>query len=301
MPRGSALLDAFATLARVGAFGASNNPADFLGPSLHTRGQLAHLLEQLAQEEAGSLDPVKKDAQAGIALRTALSALRPEWTVDAVDMAEVEAVAEAAPLNQIAVNGYVQPEARVKPGETQPGTGAIGIYRATALGNVRSNIRYVLSASNWPEDYRRVFQNDVGHHDFSGVNEAYLELDGGRGLTVNSGRMYNRWGPGSLGATLLSDNAPAMDQIQVAFPFSLGAHLGREYRFTQLVATFQEVASANIFPRRLELAVTPRLTADFRTFKASRSRALGLALLPDYLYAKNGNSRTSFQASRSRT
>ncbi len=292
VPRGSTLLDAFATLARVGAFGASSNPADFLGESLHTRGQLAHLLEQLADEDLGNLDPVKKDAQAGIALRTALAALRPEWTVDAVDMAEVEAVAEAAPLNQIAVNGFVQPEVRVSSGGgAQPGSGTIGIYRATALGNVRSNIRYVLSASNWPEDYRRVFQNDIGSHDFSGINEAYLELDGGRGLTVDLGRMYNNWGPGAGGSTLLSDNAPAMDQLQVAFPFSLGAHLGRNYRFTQLLSTFAEGGERKYFAaQRLELAVTPRLTADFQqAFKTSRSRALPLALLPDYYNAKNAN------------
>ena len=290
VPRGSAVLDAFATLARVGAFGMDTVPSDFLGVSSHTRGELAHLLEQLAQEEIGSLDPVKKDPQAGIALRTALAALRPEYTVDAVDMAPLEAVAEAAPLNQVAVGGYVQPEVRVGSG-SQSKSGVLGIYRATALGNLRDNIRYVVSASNWPEDYRRVFQNDVGAHDFSGVNEAYLELNGGRGLTVDLGRMYNRWGPGSLGATLLSDNAPALDQIQVAFPFSLGPHLGREYRFTQLLSTFEEGGERKYFvAQRYEVAVSPRFSADFQqAFKASRSRALALALIPDYYNAKNAN------------
>ena len=176
-------------------------------------------------------------------------------------------------------------------GTAGPAPGASGVYRITALGHLRSNVRYALSASNWFQDSRRVFDNDIGPHDFSAVNEAYVELDGGRGLTVDLGRMQNRWGPGARGATLLSDNAPPMDQVQVAFPFSLGPRLGRGYHFTQLLAQFEEAGTVRYFAaRRIELAVSPRLTADLQEgYKASTSRALVVSLLPDFYSGKNAN------------
>ncbi len=161
----------------------------------------------------------------------------------------------------------------------------------TALGSLRSNLRYAVSASNWPEDSRRVFNNDLGAHDFSALNEAYLELNGGRGLRVDLGRMYNRWGPGYRGATMVSDNAPAFDQLQVAFPFSLGSHLGRDYHFTQFAATFQDQGTRKYFEgRRLEYAFNPRLTADFQeAFISSSSRSLEVSLLPDFYSSQSAN------------
>ena len=161
----------------------------------------------------------------------------------------------------------------------------------TALGNLRSNVRYTVSASNWFEDSRRVFDNDIGPHDFSAVSEAYVELDGGRGLRVDLGRMPNRWGSGARGAALLSDNAPPLDQLKVSFPFSLGPRFGRGYQFTQLLGQFSEGGSVRYFAaRRIELAVSPRLTADLQeAYKASTSRALVVSLLPDFYSGKNAN------------
>ncbi len=288
VPRGSALLDAFAKLAQTDAFGASDTPEDFLGEPLYTRGQLARLLEHLLQEEPQRFARVQKDDAANTALHAALQALQPELKLDNIDLSEANAV----PSSGASVSGYIQPELRLRTGgDRQPATGGIGIYRVTALGNLRSNLRYTLSASNWFEDSRRVFDNDIGPHDFSAVNEAYLELDGGRGLTVDLGRMQNRWGPGARGATLLSDNAPPMDQIQVAFPFSLGPRLGRNYYFSQMLARFEEGGTARYFAaRRVELAVSPRLTADLQeAYKASTSRALVVSLFPDFYSGKNAN------------
>jgi hypothetical protein len=186
----------------------------------------------------------------------------------------------------------VQPEVRLRAGgDRTPGTGALGVYRVTAQGQVRPSVRFAVSASNWPEDRRRVFENDRGPHDFSALNEAYLELDGGRGLRVSLGRMYDRWGPGYRGAALVSDNAPAFDQLQVAFPFSLGARLGRGYRFTQFASTFKEGGTRKYFAgRRIEYAVSPRLTADFQeAYKSSSSRSLYVSLLPDFYTGQSAN------------
>ena len=288
VPRGSALLDAFAKLAQTDAFGASDTPEDFLGEPLYTREQLARLLERFLQNEPQKLVRVQKDSNANAALQAALQVLGPELAADGADLSEAEAV----PAGGTSVGGYLQPELRLRAGgDNRPGSGGIGVYRVSALGNLRPNVRYVLSASNWFEDGRRVFQNDIGPHDFSALNEAYLELDGGRGLTVDLGRMQNRWGPGARGATLLSDNAPPLDQLQVAFPFSLGPRLGRGYRFSQLLGRFEEGGTVKYFAaRRVELAVSPRLTADFQeAYKASTSRALVVSFLPDFYSGKNAS------------
>ncbi len=288
VPRGSALLDAFDKLAQTDAFGAAGTPEDFLGEPLHTRGQLTRLLEHFLQDDPQKLVRVQKDAVANTALHAALQALGPELAADDVDLSEADDI----PASGTSVSGYVQPELRLKAGgDSRPGSGTLGVYRVAALGNLRPNLRYTLSASNWFEDSRRVFDNDIGPHDFSAVNEAYLELDGGRGLTVDLGRMHNHWGPGARGATLLSDNAPPLDQIQVSFPFSLGPRLGRNYHFSQLLGRFTEGGGVKYFAaRRVELAVSPRLTADFQeAYKASIRRALVVSLLPDFYSGKNAN------------
>jgi len=288
VPRGSALLDAFAKLAQTDAFGAANTPEDFLGEPLYTRGQLAKLLETLLQDEPRRFARVQKDDAANTALHAALQTLGPELAADGADLSEANTV----PSTGTSVSGYIQPELRLRAGgDRRPGSGGIGVYRVTALGNLRPNVRYTLSASNWFEDSRRVFSNDIGPHDFSAINEAYLELDGGRGLTVDLGRMHDRWGPGARGAALLSDNAPPMDQLQVAFPFSLGPRLGRGYHFSQLLGRFEEGGAVRYFAaRRIELAVSPRVTADLQeAYKASTSRALVVSLLPDFYSGKNAN------------
>ena len=286
VPRGSALLDAFAKLAQADAFGASDAPEDFLGEPRYTRRQLARFLEHLLQHEPQRFARVQKDDAANTALQAALQVLSPELAVDGVDLSGANTV----PARGTSVGGYIQPELRLGSGGDGH-SGSIGIYRVTALGNLRSNTRYVLSASNWFEDDRRVFANDIGPHDFSAVNEAYVELDGGRGLRVDLGRMHDRWGPGARSAPLLSDNAPPLDQIQIAFPFSLGPRLGRGYHFTQLLGEFAEGGTVKYFAaRRIELAVSPRLTADFQeAYKASTTRALVVSLLPDFYSGKNAN------------
>jgi len=289
VPQGSTLLDSFAALAHADAFGAEETPEDFLGNTFYTRGQLARLLTHLVQDDPTHLAKVQGDAASAAALHTAIESLQPELTADGVDLNDAD---PNPPSGTASVSGYVQPELRLRiGGDKQPGTGAIGVYRVTALGNLRPNLRYNLSASNWPEDSRRVFDNDKGPHDFSALNEAYLTLDGGRGLEVNLGRMYNRWGPGTRGATMLGDNAPAMDQVQVAFPFSLGAHIGRNFQFEQLAATFLANGTRDYFvARRIGYRFSSQWNADFQqSFLSDRSWALEFIPFPDFYTAKNAH------------
>jgi hypothetical protein len=291
VPQGSTLLDSFAALAHADAFGAEKTPEDFLGDTLYTRGQLARLLAHLVQDDPAHLAKVQGTSAA--ALHSAIETLQPELKTAGVDLNEAEPV---TPGSAASVSGYVQPELRVRAGgDRQPGTGVLGIYRVTALGSLRPRVRYNVSASNWPEDSRRVFDNDKGPHDFSAVNEAYLTLDGGRGLEVNLGRMYNRWGPGTRGATMVSDNAPALDQLQIAFPFSLGARLGHDYHFTQFVSTFQQDGLRKYFAgRRIEYAFSPRLTADFQeAYISTSSKSLYVSLLPDFYSGQSANLKVS--------
>jgi hypothetical protein len=288
VPAGSTLLDSFAVLARSDAFGAENTPEDFLGEMLYTRSQLAGLLEHLLQDDAAKLDIIQKNSGTNSALYAAIQSLKPELKTDGVDLSE----SDTTPAAGNTLSGYVQPELRVRAGgDSKPGTGVLGVYRVTALGNLRPNLRYVVSASNWAQDGRRVFTNDIGTHDFSSLNEAYLELDGGRGLTVSLGRMNNRWGPGMLGATMLGDNAPALDQIQLAFPFSLGVRFGQNYRFTQMVSTFKANGTRDyLAARRIEYTFSPQWSADFQeAFLSDRSWSLQFLPFPDYYTAKNAH------------
>ena len=289
VPAGSTLLDSFAALAQADAFGAAETPEDFLGDTFYTRGQLAHILTHLVQDDPVHLAGVQKNGASAAALHAAIEILQPELKAAGVNLED----AEPEPLGHAAsVSGYLQPELRIKTGgDKSPGSGIVGIYRVTALGGLRPNLRYGVSVSNWPEDSRRVFSNDKGPHDFSAVNEAYLTVDGGRGLEASVGRLSNRWGPGTRGATMVSDNAPALDQIQVAFPFSLGARFGREYHFTQFLSTFRENSVQRYFAgRRIEYAFTPRFTVDFQeAYISTSSRSLYVSLLPDFYSGQSAN------------
>ena len=289
VPAGSTLLDSFAALAQADAFGAAETPEDFLGDTFYTRGQLAHILTHLVQDDPVHLAGVQKNGASAAALHAAIEILQPELKAAGVNLED----AEPEPLGHAAsVSGYLQPELRIKTGgDKSPGSGIVGIYRVTALGGLRPNLRYGVSVSNWPEDSRRVFSNDKGPHDFSAVNEAYLTINGGRGLEASVGRLSNRWGPGTRGATMVSDNAPALDQIQVAFPFSLGARFGREYHFTQFLSTFRENSVQRYFAgRRIEYAFTPRFTVDFQeAYISTSSRSLYVSLLPDFYSGQSAN------------
>lgn len=289
VPAGSTLLDSFAALAQADAFGAAETPEDFLGDTFYTRGQLAHILTHLVQDDPVHLAGVQKNGASAAALHAAIEILQPELKAAGVNLED----AEPEPLGHAAsVSGYLQPELRIKTGgDKSPGSGIVGIYRVTALGGLRPNLRYGVSVSNWPEDSRRVFSNDKGPHDFSAVNEAYLTVDGGRGLEASVGRLSNRWGPGTRGATMVSDNAPALDQIQVAFPFSLGARFGREYHFTQFLSTFRENSVQRYFAgRRIEYAFTPRFTVDFQeAYISTSSQSLYVSLLPDFYSGQSAN------------
>ncbi len=289
VPQGSTLLDSFAALASADAFGPAETPEDFLGGTPYTRGQLARLLAHLVESDPAHLAGVQKSGPAAAALHAALETLQPELKAAGADLDGAEA---GPPGPAVSVSGYGQPEARIRTGgDTRPGSGVIGVYRATALGSLRPNVRYGVSVSNWPQDNRRVFQNDIGPHDFPAVSEAFVAADGGRGLTVSLGRLQNRWGPGTRGATMISDNAPALDQIQVAFPFSLGPRLGREYHFTQFLATFRDHSQRKyLAARRIEYAFSPRFTADFQeAYLSTSSRALYVSLLPDFYSGQSAN------------
>ncbi len=289
VPQGSTLRDSFAALASADAFGAAETPEDFLGDTLYTRGQMAALLIRLVQNDPVHLALAQKNPASAAALHAALQMLKPELTKAGVDLGEAE---PEPPGRGVSVSGYLQPEVRLRAGgDRRPGTGVNGIYRVTALGNLKSNLRYGVSVSNWPEDSRRVFSNDKGPHDFSAVNEAYLTLDGGRGLEVSVGRMYNRWGPGTRGTTMISDNAPALDQIQVAFPFSLGARLGHDYRFTQFLSTFRQNSTQHYFAgRRIEYAFNPRFAVDFQeAYISTSSNSLYVSALPDFYTGQSAN------------
>lgn len=283
VPRGSTLNDAFAKLAGAGLLGKKYGASDFLWEKQRTREQLARILERNLLDRRDQLSSAQASATLEPALRAAVVSLRPELTADGYD---ITSLLSGMHRRTGAGDLLLQPELRTGTRNSQTQTGAMGIYRGTLLGELGTNTRYALSLSNQAEDWRRVFDNDFGPHDQSGLAEAYVEWEGYHGLALDIGRMYDRWGPGYVGATLLSDNAPPMDQIQLRFPFSLGAHLGRNWQYTQMASTFDENGSRKYFQaRRIELSFNRHWNADFEeAVKSSRSAWLLGAPFPFYLY-----------------
>ena len=252
VPRGSSLLDAFATLSKTAnaPLGANYTPFNFLEQRLWTRQELADLFAHNAVTPgaAGSaaLDAAAKRPEFAGAVRAILAQLQPEFKLDGYS---AKGLADGLPDGALSYDVLGKLESRSDThgsGSDDGGTrsGVYGVYRGTAQGNLSSSARYAVSVSNWPEDYRRLFYNDTGNNDQTALQEAYIELAGRNGFRFDIGRLYDNWGPGQRGGDMLSDNSPAFDQLQVTFPFSLGRHLGRNYSFEQMASTFQENGSA---------------------------------------------------------
>ncbi len=259
VPRGSSLLDAFATLSKTdnAPLGSQYTPFDFLTQRLWTRAELAEIFAHnavLQQSSTGQamLDAAAKRPEFAGAVRAILAQLQPELKLDGYS---AKALADGLPDGAISYDVLGELEGRNDThgsGSSKDGThsGVYGVYRGTAQGNLSSSARYAVSVSNWPEDYRRLFYNDNGNNDQSALQEAYIELAGRNGFRFDIGRMYDNWGPGQRGGDMLSDNSPAFDQLQVTFPFSLGRRLGRNYSYEQMATTFQEDGSARYLEAR---------------------------------------------------
>jgi hypothetical protein len=252
-----------------------------------TRLQAARLLESgLGLSDSGLSTNLKKGDTG--AVRNVLEGLRPELIADHVD---VDGILKTLSSDSTSFLGMIEPEARIDTGGSHnPGSGTIGIYRGTAVGGLGENAQYGVSISDQAEENRRVFQNDIGPHDFSAVSQAYVQFDGDRGLNFLIGRTDDNWGPGASGGALLSDNAPPLDQLRVSFPFSFGKHLGRNWNYTQLAATYDQDNTRTYFQaRRIDINFNHRWSAQYEeALKATASSMLLRAPLP-FLIGKSIN------------
>jgi hypothetical protein len=277
--------DALAKLAADGLISA--NASDLMSERFLTREQAARLLEQ-GLGLKGSMAPVKIAKSETGAVRSALIELRPELIIDHVD---VDAILKTLPADDTSYVGLIQPEVRVDTGgSNNPGSGVYGIYRGTLLGDLGTNTQFGLSLSNQAQDNRRIFFNDIGPHDNSTLTQAYVQFNGDRGLNFLVGRTDNNWGPAYQGGALLSDNASPLDQLRVSFPFSLGKHLGRNWNYTQLAATYDNDDSRTYFQaRRIEINFNRHWSAQYEeALKADSSSLLLRAPLP-FLLGKGIN------------
>jgi hypothetical protein len=279
VPQGSVLLDAFAHLAGGGYLGPNYTSRDFYTATRYTDEELAQILEDNCLQDQDRLDKLQSSAWFSPALVKAVDLLEPEIKADGFDIQDLLDVTHKW---SSAVNGYVQPEYRVQNAAAPfSDPKSVAIYRVTAIGDLGSNSGYSVSGSNWADDYRQFFDNYVGPQDFTALNEAYLNWRGRNGLTFDLGRMYDQWGPGYIGATVLSDNAPALDQARIRFPFSLGRRLGREYTLTQNAATFDEGGQEKYFVgRRIEYRFSSQWNTEFE--EAVKSDSSGTFLLTPF-------------------
>jgi hypothetical protein len=285
VPEGSTLLDAFAVLAKHNDFvGAKYTPFDFFGPRLWSRGELAKIIEDSVLKDPAVLIKVEQSAADAPALRAIIPQLRHEIIMDGYDADQILRQSSSAGASYD-LSGKIEDRENSEADQNKNGqlqSGINGIYRGSLNGNLSSRARYAVSVSDWPEDDKRVFDNDLGPHDFSALQEAYVEIDGRHGLEFDAGRMYDRWGPGYLGAALLGDNAPPFDQLQLKFPFSLGKMFGRDYTFEQMATTYTEFGSRRYQEfRRVTLQFNKQWLAYFAdAFKTTDATYLESTTIP---------------------
>ena len=281
VPQGSAINDAFALLNRYDLLSPNAVSSSFAGRPRYTRSQFAAVFKTDLLDNKGSRSRAQTNKRASEAVRSVLLALRPELEMLHVD---VRAALRDFPQSSgpAAASFIFQPEGRFRTGGDDSGkTQTLGVYRATAQGEIGSSFRYVASVSSWPHEYRRDFYNDTGENSFSfhkdlylgtfvGPNELYVEGRAGRhnSFTYSVGRRYENWGPGTRnGAVLLSDNAPALYEIRFAFPFNLGKTLGRDWFYTQNAGIFDsDISDKQTYfeARRIERHFSPQWSVEMQ-------------------------------------
>jgi hypothetical protein len=282
----SIIRDSLGRLAADGVLAA--NASDLLQDRVLTRAEAARLIEQGLGLQGATMQATLKSADVSAA-RAALISLRPELSSDHID---VDAIVKTLPASSLSYLGVVQPEARIDTGghDNKAGSGAIGIYRGTVLGDLGTHTQYGLSLSNQAQDDRRVFDNDTGTHDYSALTQAYLQFNGTRGLNFLIGRTDDNWGAGAQGGTLLSDNGSPLDQLRVAFPFSMGQHLGRNWNYTQLASTYDKSGTRTYLQaRRIEINFSTKWSAQYEEALESTSSSLLLRAPLPFLTAKGIN------------
>ena len=281
VPRGSALNDWMSALAAGGYLGARIHASDFTSEDSYTRAQLAEILgEALADPDIVKRLGADK-ATAPLALE-AVGELKQELDMDNSAMDDLR---DELTTKSLGYTGSVQPEYRASTDGSQS-SGTFLTYRAVIGGQISPGLSYVVSGSNWWEDWRRNFYNDVGSKDFTGLNEAYVKYVTPHGLDIRVGQMNERWGPGLRGASLISDNVPPFDEIRASFPFSLGSTLGRSWRYTQFASTFDDYSGRRYFEaRRLETDFNRHVTFDYEeAFKADYSASLEATPFPFLIF-----------------
>lgn len=284
VPQGSAVNDWMAALAARGYLGTAVHPSDFTTEQLHSRDQLAHLLYSCLID-SDQIGAIAKDKATAPLAYEAVRYFRDELLAEGAD---IDYLLDGLRTRAIGYVGSIQAEERVGTGDHTP-SGSYVIGRGVAGQELADHYTWVGSASNWAQDWRRNYYNDVGASGFSGFNEGYLRYDGPRGLDIRVGRMFERWGPGLRGSELISDNVPAFDEIRVSFPFSLGSKLGENYRYTQFASSFKDYAGVRYFEgREIEYAFSSQWNLQYQeAFKASFEGSLNSTPMVPYLAFKS--------------
>lgn len=277
VPRGSAINDVFSQLSNDDLL-PGIAPGQFHAAQLRTREELARIFEHDLIDSNGRLKDI---SGRNAVIWAAASELEPELRADGIDFNSLRTDLQATGTN---VGGFIQPKFRSGSGSSSRSSSSVkGIFDVAAFDTLSNSSRAVVSISNWAQDWRRIFYNDAGRPgDFSAFNEGYLDLHSRNGLDFKFGRIIENWGSGARGGTTLSDNAPPLDEMRVSFPFSLGAHAGRDYRYTQILSTFSELGVRKYLEaRRVEYAFNPALNVDVQeSFKSSASGSLLVSAVP---------------------
>jgi hypothetical protein len=154
-----------------------------------------------------------------------------------------------------------------------------GVYRGAAVASIDPNLLVALSATN----ERQLRSEDPKAFP---ILENYVVKWRTGAAEWELGKTGRRWGPGWNGTMLLSDNAPAVFQLDGKVRFSLG-FLGHDYTFEQFAGMVDDLGGRRYMAaRRLSRPFGRRAGASIsEAIKTSSTRDFPLALiLPFYLY-----------------
>lgn len=168
----------------------------------------------------------------------------------------------------------------VRLGVHSGGEGTVqGVYRAAGVVSLDPRLLAAMSLTN----ERRLYSTDPRAFP---ILEHYLVHYRTGSTEWDLGKTSRHWGPAWNGAMLLSDNAPAIFQLNGKVRFSLG-FLGHDYTFEQFAGTVDDAGGRRyIVARRLSRPFGRRAGASIsEAIKSSSTRDFPVALiLPFYAY-----------------
>lgn len=272
VPRGDWTYDVLARWAAKGLIGYAAR--EFHGDEPLTREAMARIVAGIAAR------PESLPSGDTLLLANLVREFEPELRRAGHDPAALRRALTAAAAPRPVIRGTGYGLARLGASSEDGGT-VRGGYRAAGLASPSDRLLGAVSLTN-----ERQLRNT--HSSAFPILEHYLVRLHTGFADWELGKTSRRWGPGWNGTMLLSDDAPALFQLDGKKQLSLG-FLGHDYTFEQFIATLDDTGGRRyIVARRLSRPFGRRLGVSISEgLKSSTTKNLPLALIMPLLLWQN--------------